>query len=103
MSLLQQQQQQQQNSNEKRPTTNLLQRNSSQLLQHATRISGLRRSLTTKVSTSPQVQRPRTSTSTHSSSHYKKSTNQQTLQLKEYIPPPPLTDDIFSSIGSVEG
>lgn len=81
----------------------LLQRNSSQLLQHASKFS-LKRSLTTKVSSSPTLQhRPRPSisfsTNTHST-HGRSSTRalqeqqrqQAQLQLKEYIPPPPLED-----------
>ncbi|GAA5816202.1 hypothetical protein MFLAVUS_009728 [Mucor flavus] len=71
----------------------LLQRNSSQLLQHASKFS-LRRSLTTKVSTSPQIQQqPRPSVSFSSSAlpNYKSMT--PTLPLNEYIPPPPFTAD----------
>lgn len=72
----------------------LLQRNSSQLLQHASKFS-LRRSLTTKVSTSPQIQQqPRPSVSFSSSSalpNYKSMA--PTLPLNEYIPPPPFTAD----------
>lgn len=106
MSILQQQQQQQQTLKEGEKSSkasSLLQRNSSQLLQHATRLGGLRRSRTTKVSTSPQIlsQRPRPSISFSSSANSKnkmKYQQQQPLQLKEYIPPPPLTDAMFDSI-----
>lgn len=70
----------------------LLQRNSSQLLQHASKFS-LRRSLTTKVSTSPPIQhqpRPSVSFSSASPSYHHPS--------REYIPPPPfLTEDTSSN------
>lgn len=93
----------------------LLQRNSSQLLQHASKFS-LKRSLTTKVSSSPTLQpRPRPSISfsanTHSS-HGRNSTRalqeqqqrqQAQLQLKEYIPPPPLEVDTANQIKPTSG
>lgn len=67
------------------------QRNTSQLLQHASKF-GLKRSLTTKVPTSPQIQ-PRLSVSFSSSPTRSNSMNQPSLQLKEYMPPPPFSTD----------
>lgn len=74
----------------------LLQRNSSQLLHHASKLSGLKRSLTTKASTNTPLQhkpRPSISFSSTTSSNERMRFNEQRqaqLQLKEYIPPPPL-------------
>lgn len=81
----------------------LLQRNSSQLLQHASKFS-LKRSLTTKVASSPVLQhRPRPSISFSTNTHsghgrsntralHEQQRQQAQLQLKEYIPPPLLED-----------
>jgi hypothetical protein len=82
----------------------LLHRNSSQLLQHASKF-GLRRSVTTKkASTSPQIQ-PRTSTSSVSFSSSTNTNNKRYLQRKKpedipsipYITLKSTTEHILSS------
>lgn len=64
----------------------------SQLLQHASKF-GLKRSLTTKVSTSPQIPRLSVSFSSSPSSPSRSHSMNTPLEPKEYKPPPPFSTE----------
>ncbi|KAG2201247.1 hypothetical protein INT47_006750 [Mucor saturninus] len=81
-------------------------RNPSQLLQHASKF-GLKRSLTTKVSTSPQIPRLSVSfSSSPSSSPSRSNSMNPPLQPREYKAPPPFSTEVgatTSAVGNTRG